>query len=205
MECPMRTISLAMATLLATASIAWADARSDLDAFADGLETLSGEFEQVTIDDSGRTVEQVRGRLYFSSPDRFRWDYDEPFPQQMVADGERLWHFDESLDQVTVRDQPEAAESPLLVLTRPDLLDQFYQVGSGGDEKVLEFRPLAEDGDFERARMHFRDGLPDLIEMYDQFGQITQIWLKELKRNPELDDSVFTFEPPPGVDVLEGY
>lgn len=201
----MSRILIVVAGLLFCASSAWGDARTQLDRFADGLETLSGEFEQTTIDDSGRTVEEVRGRLYFSSPDRFRWDYDEPFPQQMVADGEQLWHFDESLDQVTVRDQPEAAESPLLVLTRPDLLDRFYRVEAGGDEQVLEFRPLAEEADFELARMHFRDGLPDLLELHDQFGQITQIWLTGLQRNPELDDGLFTFDPPPGVDVLEGY
>jgi outer membrane lipoprotein carrier protein len=199
-----RTLILAAAMLL-TWPPAWADARSQLETFADGLETLSGEFLQVTIDDSGRLVEETHGRLYFSRPDLFRWDYLEPFPQQLVADGERLWHYDESLDQVTVRDQPEAGESPLLVLTRPDLLDRFYQVRSDGDEKVLEFLPLAEDAEFELARMHFSEGLPELLELHDQFGQITRIELKGLQRNPELGSEVFTFEPPEGVDVLEGY
>ncbi len=199
-----RTVIVAAAMLLAW-STAMGDARSRLEAFADGLDTLSGEFVQITIDDSGRVLEETHGQLYFSSPDLFRWDYAEPFPQQMVADGEKLWHYDESLDQVTVRDQPEAGESPLLVLTRPELLDRFYQVSAGGDEMVLEFLPLAEDAEFELARMHFSGSLPELLELHDQFGQITRIELKELQRNPDLDPAVFMFEPPEGVDVLEGY
>ncbi len=199
-----RTVIVAT-TMLVFASSAWADARAQLDAFAADLETLSGEFEQVTIDDSGRIVEEVYGSLYFARPDLFRWDYSEPFPQQMVADGEKLWHYDESLDQVTVRDQPEAGESPLLVLTRPELLDRFYEVRTGGDDQVLEFLPLAEDAEFELAKMHFSGGMPELLELHDQFGQITRIVLRELQRNPELDPAVFTFEPPDGVDVLEGY
>ncbi len=199
-----RTLILAAAMLL-IGSTAWADARSQLEAFAEDLDTLSGEFEQATIDDSGRVVEETHGQLYFSRPDLFRWDYAEPFPQQMVADGDKLWHFDESLDQVTVRAQPEAGESPLLVLTRPELLDRFYEVRTGGDENVLEFLPLAADAEFELARMHFSNALPQMLELHDQFGQITRIELKNLQRNPELDPDVFTFEPPEGVDVLEGY
>jgi outer membrane lipoprotein carrier protein len=200
-----RLLMVSLTCLLATAP-AWSDnARSQLDAFAEGLETLSGEFEQITIDETGRTIEEAEGTLYFSRPDLFRWDYQSPFPQQMVADGEKLWHYDESLDQVTVREQPEAAQSPLLVLTRPELLDRFYRIEAGGDDQVLEFLPLAEDAEFELARMHFRNGLPELLELHDQFGQITRIILKQLERNPEIDPAVFTFEPPPGVDVLEGY
>ncbi len=194
-----------VAAMLVFASSAWADARSQLDAFAQGLETLSGEFKQVTIDDSGRVIEEVHGQLYFSRPDLFRWNYGEPFPQQLVADGEKLWHYDESLDQVTVRDQPDAGESPLLVLTRPELLDRFYEVRPGGDDQVLEFLPLAEDAEFELARIHFSDGLVDLLELHDQFGQLTRIELRDLQRNPSLDPEVFSFTPPEGVDVLEGY
>ncbi|QOC21139.1 outer membrane lipoprotein chaperone LolA [Wenzhouxiangella sp. AB-CW3] len=197
--------SLIALALMTAATLGWADAREQLERFAENLETLSGEFEQVTIDDSGRVIEEVEGQLYFSRPDRFRWDYESPFPQQMVADGEQLWHFDESLDQVTVRDQPDAAESPLLVLTRPELLDRFYSIEDTGDDQVIQFLPLADDADFERARLHFRDEMPELLELHDQFGQITRIRLIRLQRNPEIDAEVFTFEPPPGVDVLEGY
>lgn len=192
-------------TCMLAAAPAWSDARASLDRFADGLDTLAGDFEQITIDETGRVVEEAEGNFYFSRPDLFRWDYHTPFPQQLVADGEKLWHFDESLDQVTVREQPDASESPLLILTRPDLLDRFYRIRASGDDRVLEFLPLADDAEFELARMHFRDGMPELLELHDQFGQITRIVLSALKRNPAIDPEVFTFDPPPGVDVLEGY
>lgn len=188
-----------------SSAVSASDARVQLDAFARGLETLSGSFEQITIDESGQIVEEAEGKLYFRRPDLFRWDYEEPFPQQMVADGEKLWHFDESLDQVTVRDQPEAGESPLLVLTRPELLDRFYRIRAGDDPDLLEFVPLVEDAEFEVARLYFADGMPEILELDDRFGQLTRILLDELVRNPDLAPETFTFEPPPGVDVLEGY
>ena len=180
------------------------DGRRQLDAFAEGLETLSGEFEQVTTDSRGKVTESASGRFYYASPDRFRWDYEQPFPQEIVADGEQLWHYDEELEQVTVREQPAAAESPLLVLTRPGLLDQFYRVVFSG-ENLIEFEPLDDSMDIERGRLLFEDGRPHVIALDDSFGQQTRLVLKNLELNPDLDPKRFEFEPPAGVDILEGY
>lgn len=195
-----------LAALLLTVSTSGAseDGRAQLDRFADGLETLAGRFEQVTIDAEGEVTEESSGRLWFARPDRFRWSYEAPFPQEIVADGERLWHYDVSLEQVTVREQPGAAESPLLVLTRPELLDRFYRVTATGRE-LIEFEPTAEGTDIVQGRLYFRDGLPVQLELEDSFGQLTRLRLSELERNPELDPSLFEFTVPEGVDVLEGY
>lgn len=195
------SIVLMFASGLAVAS---EDPRALLDRFADGLDSLSGEFTQVTLEEDGRVLDQSGGRLYYLAPDQFRWSYETPFPQELVADGDRLWHYDESLDQVTVREQPPAAESPLLVLTRPELLDRFYQI-EASEADVLRFRPLSEEGEFEQASLSFVDGLPAALELLDSFGQLTRLELHALERNAEIDPAMFNFVVPPGVDVLEGY
>ncbi|RFF28631.1 MULTISPECIES: outer membrane lipoprotein chaperone LolA [unclassified Wenzhouxiangella] len=195
---------LAALLLAVSTSGAPQDGRAQLDAFAEDLETLSGRFEQVTVDADGRVTEESSGELYYARPDRFRWSYGEPFPQEIVADGEQLWHYDISLEQVTVREQPGAAESPLLVLTRPELLDRFYRVTDSGSE-VIEFEPLEDGTDIVQGRLYFRDGLPRQLELEDDFGQLTRLRLLELERNPEISRDVFEFTVPDGVDVLEGY
>lgn len=180
-------------------------AREQLDRFAGELETLSGQFAQTTLDADGFVNEASSGDIYFAAPDRFRWRYLEPFPQELVADGEHLWHYDESLEQVTQQDQPSASDSPLLVLTQPELLDSFYAISETVDPDMLEFRPVAEEAEFERAVLFFADGMPVALEFNDNFGQTTRIDLFDLIRNPELDPALFSFEPPPGADVLQGY
>ncbi|NBB91563.1 MAG: outer membrane lipoprotein chaperone LolA [Gammaproteobacteria bacterium] len=195
---------LAVVLLAVSASSAPEDGRAQLDAFAEGLDTLSGRFEQVTIDGSGRITEESSGALYFSRPDRFRWSYDEPFPQEIVADGEQLWHYDVSLEQVTVRPQPSASESPLLVLTRPELLDRFYRV-TASEPGLIEFESLADNPEIEVGRLYFAGGRPERLELEDSFGQLTRLSLSALERNPTLSADLFSFEPPEGVDVLEGY
>jgi outer membrane lipoprotein carrier protein len=190
--------------LLPVAGVAQPDARALLDEFATGLETLRAEFTQITVDADGGVVEESSGRVFFAAPDRIRWDYLEPFPQVIVADGEQLWHYDEALEQVTVRPQPAPEDSPMLVLTRPDLLGEFYRVLPSERPDQLRFEPLAEPADIEMARLTFRDGTPRTLDIFDRFGQSTRIRLEDIERNAAIDPSVFEFEVPEGVDVLEG-
>jgi len=196
--------SLPLLVLLSAS--AWADVRNQLDRFAEGLETLTGRFVQTTIDSEGQVKERTSGTLEYRSPDRFRWRYEDPFPQELVADGEQLWHYDEALEQVTVRPQPSAEESPMLVLTRPQLLDRFYRIEAESDPKVLAFRPLDADAmEFKGALLEFGNGQPVALELFDQLGQVTRLELFDLTRNAPVDPAVFEFVPPANVDLLEGY
>lgn len=195
-----------VALLLALAGPASAEpeARALLDDFARGLDSLSAEFSQITIDGNDEVVEESHGRMYFQAPDLIRWDYLEPFPQVIVADGEQLWHYDESLEQVTVRPQPAPGDSPMLVLTRPELLEKFYRMLPSNRPDQLRFEPLADQAEIEMARLTFRDGVPATLDLFDPFGQSTRLTLSNIERNPEIEPSVFEFEVPEGADVLEG-
>lgn len=181
-----------------------ADARRLLDAFAADLSGLTAEFTQITVDGRDEVVEQSAGRMAFQAPDRIRWDYLEPFPQVLVADGERLWHYDEALEQVTVRPQPAPEDSPMLVLTRPDLLETFYRVLPSEQPNVLRFEPLSDEAGIEMARLTFVEGVPYALDLFDPFGQSTRLTLENIQRNPVIAEGEFVFEVPEGVDVLEG-
>jgi outer membrane lipoprotein carrier protein len=203
----MLVLSTAMMTAYGPAAKAQSEA-SALDAlviFAEGLQTMAADFEQRTTDGAGFVVDEARGRFSFQSPDRFRWSIAEPFEQELVADGERLWHYDESLDQVTVRDQPAVEDSPILVLIRPELLDQFYTIEASRDPSLLAFSPITDDAEFSQARLRFVANQPVSLELVDRFDQTTVIHFEGLQRNPELPAALFEFEVPEGVDVLEGF
>jgi outer membrane lipoprotein carrier protein len=40
------------------------------------------------------------------------------------------------------------------------------------------------------------------MELYDNFGQTTQIRFSKVERNPALPAATFKFTPPAGVDVV---
>ena len=49
----------------------------------------------------GQITGRATGTLTLARPDRFRWDYQQPYQQVIVADGKRLWLYDEAVRIVT--------------------------------------------------------------------------------------------------------
>jgi len=65
--------------------------RARLEAFANGLNALSGQFTQTTSDANGEVQEESHGTLALAAPRQFRWQYEDPFPQLIVADGNDVY------------------------------------------------------------------------------------------------------------------
>lgn len=197
---------LVTASLASVAVSAQGPARAQLDAFSQGLDSLHARFSQVVISPDSKIQDNSEGQVWLSRPQRFRWEYGGDFPELVVADGERIWIYDEMLDQVTVRNQAQAAvESPLVLLTEPGRLEQQFAVREAGetDEAVLlELRALSADYEFERILLGLNGNKLVMMIMEDAFGLRTELRFTDTRRNPELEDALFQFEPPAGADVI---
>jgi len=181
-------------------------ARAQLDRFSEGLETLYAKFEQQVINSDGVTQDSSSGEVWLSQPRLFRWEYGGDFPEIVVADGKNIWIYDEELEQVTVKDQTQAAvDSPLTLLTDPGRLDEQFEVREAGETEewqLLELRAKKTGADFERILLGLRDDTLQLMVMEDAFGLRTEVTFQMIQRNPELDSGLFTFEPPESADVI---
>ena len=119
--------SLALGILLAVT--AWpahaADsARTRMEAFSRGLQSVSGRFSQSVTDANGHQGDASSGTFALQAPRQFRWETLSPYQQTIVADGRRVWVYEPDLEQVSVRNQGVAeAQSPLTVLTDLSQLD----------------------------------------------------------------------------------
>lgn len=182
-------------------------ARDALDRFADGLVALSGRFEQRAWGDDGSLREHSQGNLALRAPRLFRWHYEAPYEQLVVADGSHVWLHDLDLQQVTVRRQADQeAESPLVVLTDPGSLDRRYDVSEGGHADGLSWlllRPREGEDGFSAARLGFdAAGLLARMRIEDALGGHTEITFSAWQRNPALAADLFRFRPPPDADLV---
>lgn len=200
---------LASLSLLAVSSAVSAQAgpaRVQLERFAEELKSLHAQFDQQIINADGLVEEKSSGQLWIAHPNRFRWEYGGDFPEIVVADGEKVWLYDEMLEQVTVRAQSSlAADSPLSLLTDISQLDEQFVVRElGGDSglDLLELRARNPESQFERVLLGLENDQVLLMTMEDAFGLRTEIRFRDIKRNPQLDEELFHFTPPPGVDVM---
>lgn len=203
MSLPIRL--LASTLLLAFAPLA--AAQSDLlGDFARDLRGLEGRFEQQVVDADGNEIERSAGRVAIAAPRQFRWEYESPFPQLIVADGERVWIYDPDLEQVTVRQQSdEEQSSPLAALIEPGALERQFEVEAGEVVDGVEwFRltPRGEETAFSVCELGLRGGELVEMRMTDTLGQRTLIRFDQWLRNPQFADGTFAFVPPPGVDVV---
>jgi outer membrane lipoprotein carrier protein len=190
----------------ATETRAEAAVPAELREFFAGIDTIRGEFRQVLFDTRGRAVERSAGEFAILKPGRFRWHYTEPYEQLIVADGENIWLYDVDFEQVTVREQTDSlSQSPAMLLGGDaDALDAFRYLGaySQGGRDWLRLEPVAPESDFRAVDLSFAGGELELMELTDALGQITRIEFTELVLNESLEDALFTFTPPPGVDVI---
>ena len=190
----------------AIATQAQAGAIEQLRSFLTQTTSARGEFVQRVARGSGAAVQESGGRFVFQRPGRFRWSYERPYEQLIVADGQRLTIFDRDLNQATVRKlQTSLPSSPASILFGSNDFEREFEVSDAGARDGLEWiaaRPRAKDTPFERIEIGFRDGLPGAMLLVDSFGQTTRLAFAKVERNPKLDADTFRFTPPKGADVL---
>jgi len=195
------------AAVPAGAAQAAEDSLARVEAYLGSLKTLSAEFAQVVRNRDGDIVERASGTLSLSRPNRFRWDYREPYQQTIVADGSRLWLYDSDLEQVTVRTlESGLGSTPAMLLSGDgDVRDAFeaLAVERKGEWTWSRLRPKQGDSDFEQVSLAF-DARGELVamELRDKLGQATLIELGAVRRNLPLGGELFRFEPPAGADVI---
>jgi outer membrane lipoprotein carrier protein len=175
------------------------------DYFA-GLETIQADFEQTVVDSHGDLVQDSGGRVWMQRPGRFRWDYRTPYRQLIVADGERLWTYDEDLEQATVKKMDAALSStPAMLLSgyRPLAEVMDWQPDEDDDRfDWFRLKPRADDAAVETVRIAFENERLAMIEVVDGFGNHTRIRFSAMQRNQELDSGLFQLQLPPGTDII---
>lgn len=198
--------ALTMMLMWTTVTLAAEPASTSLDRFFRDLHTLSANFEQTITDAHGKVTQNATGRLTIQRPGKFRWDYETPYKQLVMGDGERLWTYDADLEQATVKPQAEAlAGTPALLLSAQEQPRELFTVEplparDGEDWYVLT--PHARDTQFNQLRLGFRDDLLVGMELVDGFDQLTRFRFSDLRINGPVSAELFHFVPPAGVDVV---
>jgi outer membrane lipoprotein carrier protein len=195
-------LSMAYAPTCAAAS-----ALEQLREFASSTRAARGEFTQVQALSNGRSGASSSGTFAFIRPGRFRWEVTRPIEQVIVTDGERVHFYDKDLRQVTVRKMNEAIGStPAAILFGSNDLEANFIIKDAGAADGLEWltaQPRSKESGFELIRIGFKAGLPEAMDVRDAFGQTTRFTFRAIERNPALDQGLFRFVAPKGVDVIQ--
>ncbi|MET0068863.1 MAG: outer membrane lipoprotein chaperone LolA [Candidatus Thiodiazotropha sp.] len=205
----MKPVLQALLILLATglAQPLWAmNGPQQLDAFLKDLTTLQADFQQTLEQQDDDRLYISNGVFYLKRPGLLRWEYNTPNEQLIVADGERIWLYDIELEQVSHRSQQAAlVGTPAQLLSGQAPISDHFTIQDMGEEDGLhwvELTPKEEEAQFSSLRLALNESQLQRMEMTDNFGQTTRFVFDNIQRNPELDAALFTFQPPPLVDLI---
>ena len=180
--------------------------REALDHFTHELTTLDARFEQSVLDTENGREGLFHGIFQMKRPNRFRWDYLDPEKRHIIADGRDLWIVEDDLNHVTQYYQKMALKgSPALVLLGGKPVEDEFKVVELGERQGLqwlELLPHDNDSDIVRVLLAFKGNDLTRLELTDKFGQISRFSFFEIRRNPDLPDANFQYDPPEGWDVL---
>lgn len=198
--------ALLAATLSLAALAAHASALERFREFVRSTPSASANFVQKVYDQDHKLVQESKGSFVFQRPGRFRWTYVSPMPQLIVGDGERVWIYDQDLDQVTVRRMAHALGStPAALLAGSQDVEQAFYLSEAGEHAGLawlEAKPRGQDAGFSKILLGMGPDGVQAMELFDHFGQTTVLGFSDLKRNPKIEPGLFRFTPPKGADVL---
>jgi outer membrane lipoprotein carrier protein len=184
-----------------------ADGVATLEAFLDGVQTLTADFEQELWTADQALLQTDTGSLSLKRPNRFRWTYEEPAELTVVADGTRLWIYDVELAQVTVTPFDDTVgTSPAMLLSGDRNVREEFEVVQAVSLEGLDWIKLEPKGssDFSSISIGFSGKEPRRLELVDGLGQVTRIELSNLVVNDEIREDVFELDVPAGVDVIGG-
>ena len=165
-----------------------------VESYLNSIKTLSAQFLQVDSD-GGIT----NGRLYLRRPGRIRFEYDDPSPLLIVADGIWLIFHDRELGQVS---RYPLYETPLGVLVdEPVNLREKVEVvrveqGLGVLRIMVVDRANPDEGwidiTFTKPPLLLRQW-----KVRDAQGSTIELSLTDIRVNQNLDPNLFFFEDPP--------
>ncbi|MDH5409499.1 MAG: outer membrane lipoprotein chaperone LolA [Gammaproteobacteria bacterium] len=176
-----------------------------LDSYFAGVKTITADFTQILV--HGENEQVTKGLIYIVSPNKFRLDYQHPYKQLYIADGQSLLSYDEDLEQLIIKPQGDVlSNSPAMVLSNPKMLDRDYKVefqGKWDGAKWYLLSPKRADTNFEQIRLAFKDNKLITMELKDSFGQFNRLSFTKVKYNSAISATTFKFTPPAGVDVIK--
>jgi outer membrane lipoprotein carrier protein len=178
-----------------------------LEAFLDGVQSLTADFEQELWSADQELEQTDSGSLWMKRPNRFRWEYRAPAELIVVSDGAELSIYDVEIAQVTVTPFDDTVgASPALLLSGDRNIREEFEVVDAFPSDGLDWVKLEPIGssDFSAISIGFSGTEPRRLELVDGLGQVTRIVLDNLVVNPQIADDRFELDVPEGVDVIGG-
>jgi outer membrane lipoprotein carrier protein len=198
----VRNIFILIITLISCNSIiAQDDAKAllkDIQNKFDSINDLSAEITQLV---NGKI--NLEGKVYYKKENHLRFEFNNML---IVSDGETSWNYNEQQDKVIITNYETEGNKILslrqIIFEYPDECELSTYDSEG--EKVLQLISQNNSLSFNSVKLFITDdNLISKVLIDDPSTGSIQVFLSNYKINKNLSNSLFSFSPPEGSQVLD--
>ncbi len=192
-------------------------ARDSLDAVLDAIEKryagpgFAADFFQHSTLKAMDISDSAEGRVWVKRPGKMRWQYSKPEQQIVITNGRRLWIYRPLDKQVMVGKAPDmfGRGKGAAFLSDMSQLRKNFKItlvpSQNPDYWRINLVPSDPGAEISRivvsvSRKNYCIGQ---IVTYNAYGDETRIVMNNYDFKAALPDSLFEFEPPENVEVVE--
>jgi len=158
----------------------------------------------------GVTV-QEEGVLFFTPPDRMKWEYGGKRPHTVGLNGSKVWIYTPSREQAVVQDitSEEMRRGAATFLGGLEEIEEDFTIQSrptvAGEPIPLEMFPVGEDFPYDRLSVLVQpeSGLIERISIFHKLGNITTIAFQDIRTGVSLPADFFEMDFPEGTEIIE--
>jgi len=223
MEQPMRNSfsSLVFLLFIFFAAPAWGAELLSLDKVVQKIQDtyeqtgqVKARFTQALTLKAMQKTHLEEGTFYFKKPKRMRWVYTKPAAKELVINSEKAWLYVPADNVAYVQDAESLFKSTVSVrfLAGIGKLKDDFRISFAGDKKVdkagnylLDLVPVKPEEGGKKLQVAVNRQSFQIVKviLFDPYGNVTTLSFSGLELNKDLPDSLFTFKPPAGVDVMK--
>ena len=171
---------------------------ASVEAYLSGINSIVANFTQESADGS-----TGGGKFFMKRPGKMRWQYNPPTPILLVSDGKVVTYYDAGLDQVTYISVDDTLAQ---FLARKDIkfdsestrVTKFSHVDGLISITIVQSKKPSDGS----LTLEFTDKPINIRDMVatDATGNATTVRFADAQFGPVLDDKLFVFEDPRGVN-----
>jgi outer membrane lipoprotein carrier protein len=218
----LRAFAIAAFLIVAHNSLLLHDtgAAADSDACIRGIEAryaamkdLKAQFTQETTIGSLKRVEKGEGSVYYKKGGKMYWEYAKPSVQKIYLDGKNLWVYLPEDNQVMKNDTSRLPSDITLDLFAGKLkIKEKFFVSQASDvaqdkkdSAILKLIPKTAHPNLKSLTLWIdrKNSYIYQTSLEDEIGNTTVLKFSHIKIDTGIDDSLFMFTPPPGVELFE--
>ena len=172
---------------------------------------FSAKFLQESTIKAMEITDFASGMVYIRHPGMMRWEYDKPDKQIIITDGFKLWIYRPDDNQVMTGAAPVFFRDGkgASFLSDIKLIRQKFKISLSSSEGDLFYElklvPVEKTMDVADISLSVSKITFTIIRVITKnlYGDETRIEFMNSEFNLDLDDALFSFDIPEGVDVLK--